>query len=500
MLLLPSAVFPSSQLVYQKLHRCVSSAATATASLADSDRPGDVNKVDEGRSPPGENVRQQGNGHHHDGLGDPAADGGADNDIAIPDGSCPRADNDQHRQADHENAVVANSADGTLHLKEEKENNILTTSAINNSAQAARNLEPIAAEETKMPLAGGAEAGEGGGQRGRPSAPVLGFKSKIGDGLRNFLTLGSEAQISPAPCSPLSPGDKPAPGQQQQRRARGLSPLSWSRRKILRSEKDATGKILPVSFADGSDGRADDGNRKDARRNIDGGIGSSADLPRSTGGAGGAGGDGGSCGDANNGEGKVGVEEGQMGGEAAAAANASGSHRDNGRSGSETGLREGVGVDSKEVEETEGVGRVTANSNDGVATGTKAESAPDGSVISTDAKDAAATATRGHAPRALARDNTLVPSDQWPSPFNEEADPDGWALDKGEADVLAAARRMGSVLVRVVTWNLHAKPTPPVEKLREALLPPGKVLQESPFLGFFAFSPGLCFGHFSYLS
>lgn len=345
-----------------------------------------------------------------------------------------------------------------------------------------------------MPLTEGVEGGQGGGPRGRPSSPVLGFKSKIGHGLRNFLTLGSEAQISPAPCSLLSPGDKPAPGQQQQRRARGLSPLSWSRRKILRSEKDATGKVLPVSFADGSDGRADDGNRKDARRHIDGGLESSGDLPRSTGG----GRDDDDCGDTKNDEGKVYVEEGRIEGEKAAAANAAGSDRDGGSgSGGEAGLGERVGVDAKEVEEAEGIGRVTASSDNGVAKGTKAESAPDGSVNSTDVKDAAAKATPGHASRALARDNTLVPSDQWPSPLNEEADPDGWALDKGEADVLATARRMGSVLVRVVTWNLHAKPTPPVEKLREALLPPGKVLQASPVLCFFFVSfPGLCMRRF----
>lgn len=460
-----------------KAHLCLSSAATATASLTDGDRPGDVNEADERRSSPGGSVRQQGSGHHHDGLGDAAADGGAGTDNAILDGSCSRADNDQYRQEDRENAVVADSADAAMHLNEEKESSTLTTSAINNSALAAHTLEPLPAGATKMPLTGDVDRGERGGRGGRPSSPMAGFKSRMGDGLRNFLTLGSEAQISPAPCSPLSPGDKPAPSQQQQTRATGLSPLSWGRRNILRKEKDATGKVLPASFADGPDRTADDGNRKGTQRNLDGGLESSGDLPRGTGGSGGGGG-GGGAGVANDGEGKIRLEEGQAGGEEATAANAAGSHRDSGRGGgSEARLREGVGVDYKEAEEAEGLARVTASGDDGVATGSKTEGATDGSVVPADAKDAAATPPRGHGPRALARDNTLVASDQWPSPLDDEADPDDWALDKSEADVLAAARRMGSVLVRVVTWNLHAKPTPSVEKLRETLLPPGKVLQ-----------------------
>lgn len=63
----------------------------------------------------------------------------------------------------------------------------------------------------------------------------------------------------------------------------------------------------------------------------------------------------------------------------------------------------------------------------------------------------------------------------WPSPLDDEVDPDKWALGEGERDVLAAATRSGSVLVRVVTWNLHAKPAPGAEELKKTLLPPGKV-------------------------
>eukprot|EP00903_Cladosiphon_okamuranus_P012332 g11561.t1 len=74
----------------------------------------------------------------------------------------------------------------------------------------------------------------------------------------------------------------------------------------------------------------------------------------------------------------------------------------------------------------------------------------------------------------LARDNTLVPCDEWPEVLDDEADPADWALGESEGKVLVAARRKGSVLVRVVTWNLHARPTPAADKLRETLLPPGK--------------------------
>lgn len=65
--------------------------------------------------------------------------------------------------------------------------------------------------------------------------------------------------------------------------------------------------------------------------------------------------------------------------------------------------------------------------------------------------------------------------DLWPAPLDDEPDPDEWALGQGEREVLASAARMGSLLVRVVTWNLHAKPTPGAEVLRKMLLPPGKV-------------------------
>lgn len=91
---------------------------------------------------------------------------------------------------------------------------------------------------------------------------------------------------------------------------------------------------------------------------------------------------------------------------------------------------------------------------------------------------AAAAAAPALAPenlrRILARDNTLTPFDEWPELLDDEADPSDWALGNGEGEVLAAARRMGSVLVRVVTWNLHAKPPPAAETLREHLLHPGK--------------------------
>lgn len=63
---------------------------------------------------------------------------------------------------------------------------------------------------------------------------------------------------------------------------------------------------------------------------------------------------------------------------------------------------------------------------------------------------------------------------RWPEPLDDEPLATEWALDKSEGEVLAAAKRIGSILVRVVTWNLCARPAPGAEKLRDVLLPPGK--------------------------
>ncbi|CAM9175046.1 unnamed protein product [Ectocarpus sp. 6 AP-2014] len=107
--------------------------------------------------------------------------------------------------------------------------------------------------------------------------------------------------------------------------------------------------------------------------------------------------------------------------------------------------------------------------------------------LETGARQPPATAAAGppeaakHARRVLARDNTLTSRDEWPELLDSEPDPELWALDKGEDDVLAAAKSMGSVLVRVVTWNLHAKPTPAADKLRETILPPGKATHNAVF-------------------
>lgn len=76
----------------------------------------------------------------------------------------------------------------------------------------------------------------------------------------------------------------------------------------------------------------------------------------------------------------------------------------------------------------------------------------------------------------------------WPSPLDDEADPGQWALGEGERNILAAATRTGSVLVRVVTWNLHGQPTPGAEELKKTLLPPGKVRAARCFLRDFLFS------------
>lgn len=63
----------------------------------------------------------------------------------------------------------------------------------------------------------------------------------------------------------------------------------------------------------------------------------------------------------------------------------------------------------------------------------------------------------------------------WPLPLDDEPHPDSWGLGEGESEVLASAERIGSILVRVVTWNLHAKPVPEAEELRKTLLPREKV-------------------------
>lgn len=75
----------------------------------------------------------------------------------------------------------------------------------------------------------------------------------------------------------------------------------------------------------------------------------------------------------------------------------------------------------------------------------------------------------------IANDLRLNQNGRWPEPLDDEPLATEWALDKSEEEVLAAAKRIGSVLVRVVTWNLCARPTPGAEKLRDVLLPPGKV-------------------------
>lgn len=65
--------------------------------------------------------------------------------------------------------------------------------------------------------------------------------------------------------------------------------------------------------------------------------------------------------------------------------------------------------------------------------------------------------------------------DSWPEPLDDEPPPEPWSLGEGEREILAAAERTGSVIVRVVTWNLHAKPAPGPEELRRTLLPREKV-------------------------
>jgi hypothetical protein len=64
----------------------------------------------------------------------------------------------------------------------------------------------------------------------------------------------------------------------------------------------------------------------------------------------------------------------------------------------------------------------------------------------------------------------------WPPPLKQPPDSSAWALySEDNAAVLARAVELGSLLVKVVTWNLQARPTPGAEVLRKLLLQPLQV-------------------------
>lgn len=251
--------------------------------------------------------------------------------------------------------------------------------------------------------------------RGRdPVSPVAAIRARVGLGLRNALAFGSEAQVSPSSASPQRSGTgwKRTPDRLKQAGAKGMSPLSWNRLKPGRIKQDAPGKVAPAAFF--GDTPNDDLGDRD---------GCSKKNP---------------CHNDNNGVGgdcKVATGEEDLTAEEEVAGDRH---------------QEATAVSSNRLE-------------------TAVRQPP------TTAAAAGPSLAAKHARRVLARDNTLTSRDEWPELLDSEPDPELWALDKGEDDVLAAAKTMGSVLVRVVTWNLHAKPTPAADKLRETILPPGKV-------------------------
>lgn len=269
------------------------------------------------------------------------------------------------------------------------------------------------------------------------------------DGLRNRLALGWEAQASPD-CPPrLVPQE--SSNQQHQPIVRARSPLSWL--KLGRGNEPAGRKVSPV-FSRASDA------------------------------------------DSNSIAVDRGVDEATEGGKPSRVECSSGGHHDRLPEG-------GDGKDGTHVEQEEahdgpakqqpltvyerggdgnGAGVATAvGTLNGAITGKDADATPAGkaadentATVAGSNSDAAREAGEaGH--KVLARNMTMVNHDVWPALLDNEADPAEWALDKGESEVLAAARTLGSILVRVVTWNLHAKPTPAAEELRRTLLPPGKV-------------------------
>lgn len=252
---------------------------------------------------------------------------------------------------------------------------------------------------------------------GAMRARVVGFGHYL-------LRLGSEAQVAPV-LSPLPAGSEHADT------AKAQSPISWTSRTVGRNKGSARKKMAPAFF-DSGDHHSLEGSKPfvvdDVRDNSRLIVGGSLNSKIAHDGA---------------------------------AASSSRRERIHGQ-GSEAGevsMAE-VGCSKKmndgRATENEGkaeMGQADCGCNtiiDESAEGKAYEIAPDRTSDSTDRHD------------------------RRPSPLDNEADSNAWALGEGEREVLKAARRAGSVLARVVTWNLHAKPTPGAKELRSALLPPGK--------------------------
>lgn len=311
---------------------------------------------------------------------------------------CPRFDGSQDRRsAESESGVAADGADATRAVgtgdREETGSRVDVS-----SGEAVVDGSP---PDPKLARRAGDER--------NPLSPVAAMRARLGGGLRNLLTAGSEAQVSPAPASPSRStvvDMTRTPHQDKRPGTKRLSPLPWGRMKPGRNKIE----VVPAAFF-GDSPEENLGNGDDNGGNDNGGD--EIPSPRFNDGA--------------------------------------------------TFVSEDLKAGKDPTSDLDhGPGALSDRQ-------TNARGAP----------PASGPAAADNAPKVLARENTLVLRDEWPELLDDEADPAEWALDKGEDEVRAAATRMGSVLVRVVTWNLHAKSTPEADKLREALLPPGKVCEGS---------------------
>lgn len=295
----------------------------------------------------------------------------------------------------------------------------------------------------------------------RPSA----IRSRVGNGVRHILSLGLNAQI--IPDSSLSPT---APRRISPIRLR--SPLSWGRQRSGRTSKGPAGKVVPTLSVD--DGPVTK-NMSTGSDNIGGGEG---------------------CGGPSAGRTSTLRDDQDVGTKGETRES---EHRHTRRRDSEDKTKVAQSAQGHYIPENGGdngngntrptVGNGSRNRGEIVSdTGddSQVNIARDGgsaifgdivvgAEVSAPSSKEASEGLNRIPRRVLARDLTLVDCDSWPAELDNEADPQDWALEESEGEVLAAAKRMGSVLVRVVTWNLHAKPTPAVEQLRKSLINPGKV-------------------------
>lgn len=380
-------------------------------------------------------------------------------------GCCPRSDDDQClRDAEHRKSFTADAKNSDpvveRETKEQDDSKAGDTPGdiVVVEATGGTVVDPEVDERAGTPSRGRTGRGRD------PVSPVAAIRARVGLGLRNVLAFGSEAQVSPASASPqrVSMGWKRSPDRLKQAGAKRLSPLSWNRLKPGRNKQDSPGKVAPAAFfgdTPGGDlGDSDGCNKEENLCHNDNKRPIPSDDPPNA------------CVDGPA------IDDETKTKDIQARCTESTTHADGGVA---SGGRNMQGPDPEPDESRHNDAGGDRKGKQGLTTEEKVTG--DLHQEDTAARQPPATAAAGppeaakHARRVLARDNTLTSRDEWPELLDSEPDPDLWALDKGEDDVLAAAKSMGSVLVRVVTWNLHAKPTPAADKLRETILPPGKV-------------------------